>query len=45
MVNPLIDVVGEVGVAITVGAGLPGSTVHVPVPEAAIIAVEYWQVV
>jgi hypothetical protein len=39
-VNPLILVVGEVGVAITVVAGLLAIAVHVPVPVAAIVAVE-----
>ena len=44
-VNPLIVAVGEVTVVMVVVAGLVIDAVHVPVPVAAIVAVEYWQVV
>ena len=39
-VKPVISVVGDVGVTMTVVAGLPAKAVHVPVPVAAILAVE-----
>jgi len=32
------------GVMMVVAAGLVDSAVHVPIPVAAIVAVEYWQV-
>lgn len=37
--------VGDVGVAMVVVAGLVDKAVQVPPPVAAIVAVEYWQVV
>jgi hypothetical protein len=39
-VYPVIVVVGDVGIVITVGAGLPGTIDHVPAPPAAIVAIE-----
>ncbi len=39
--KPVIAVTGDVDEVITVAAGLPDSIVHVPVPVAAIVAVEY----
>ena len=38
-------VVGDEGAAIVVVSGLVDNAVHVPTPLAAIVAVEYWQVV
>ena len=38
-------VVGDEGAAIVVVSGLVDNAVHVPTPVAAIVAVEYWQVV
>ncbi len=43
--NPLITVLGEAGVVMTVVAGLVDSAVQMPAPVAAIAAVEYWQVI
>ena len=40
-VKPLIDVVGDVGATNAVIAGLLTIAVHVPIPVAAIVAVEY----
>lgn len=41
--KPLITVVGEAGVVMTVVAGLVDNAVHMPVPVPAIVAVVYWQ--
>ena len=43
--NPDTDDTGDVGLAKVTTAGLPAAALHVPVPDAAIVAVEYWQVV
>ena len=39
--NPDTDVVGDAGVVKVTVAGLVGAASHVPVPTAAIVAVEY----
>jgi hypothetical protein len=43
-VKPDTDVVGDVELVKVTAAGLPAAASHVPVPVAAIVAVEYWQV-
>jgi hypothetical protein len=43
-VSPDTDVVGDVAFENVTTDGLPGAAIHVPVPTAAIVAVEYWQV-
>jgi hypothetical protein len=40
-----MTVVGDAGVVMTVAAGLVDNAVQMPVPVAAIVAMEYWQVV
>lgn len=45
VVNPLIEVVGDVVLAITVVAGFPARAAQTPVPVAAIVAVLFWQMV
>jgi len=43
--NPLMTVFGDEGESISAVAGLVGNAVHVPIPVAAIVLVEYWQIV
>lgn len=42
--NPDTDVTGDDELVKVTTAGLPAAPLHIPVPAAAIVAVEYWQV-